>query len=66
MGKRIAGDVSRKRRLCFAQHPAKAGYYATYRSYRFARRCFGETIADHLPATSAGSSENEKPKPDRK
>jgi hypothetical protein len=28
MGKRIAGDCSRKRRFCFVQNPANAAYYA--------------------------------------
>ena len=38
MGKRIAGDCSRKRRFCFTQNPAKAAWYAAHRSRRFARR----------------------------
>jgi hypothetical protein len=38
MGKRIAGDCSRKRRFCFSQNPSKAAWYAADRSRRFARR----------------------------
>lgn len=39
-GRRI-GDCRRKRRLCFAENPAKAKYYARHRAARFARRFFG-------------------------
>ncbi len=49
MGKRIAGDCSRKRRFCFVQNPAKAAYYAAHRARRFARR--------FLKAESASPSE---------
>jgi hypothetical protein len=39
-GRRI-GDCCRRRRLCFAENPAKAAYYAGHRARRFARRMLG-------------------------
>ncbi len=51
---RHQGDVSRKRRLFGAQ--AKRTWYATYRSYRFARHfgCLQGAILDYLQPRRSG------------